>query len=194
MILKGKMVTLRPVEREDLEFIREMINDPWYEGLIIGWSFPKSRKDQEKWYEQFENSDKSLRYVLETEADGPIGYCALRNIDWKNGNAEGGGMRVAKRESMSKGIATDAYMTMLRYAFYELRLNRVSGVALGHNAASLKAVSKVGFKVEGTAREAVYKDGRYQDKIWLGVLKSDYEEIVRQNNYWGEEWTKKYIG
>ena len=50
MILKGKFVTLRPIEAEDLEFIRTMLNDPWFERMIIGWSYPISKKDQEAWY------------------------------------------------------------------------------------------------------------------------------------------------
>ncbi|WP_455584553.1 GNAT family N-acetyltransferase [Bacteroides sp.] len=184
MILKGKLVTLRPVELEDIEFIREMVNDPWMESLITGWAFPISKKDQQEWYAQFHNSDKQLRYIIETEVDGAVGFTGLRNIDWKNGNAEGGGMRVARKENMSRGIATDAYMTLLRYAFYELRLNRVGDSVLDYNAASIKMTSKVGFKQEGVERESIYKNGQYYDKILLGILKSDYDKIVEETNYW----------
>lgn len=184
MILKGKFVTLRPIEEEDLEFIRTMLNDPWMESMIVGWSYAISKKDQKQWYSNFKNSDNQLRFIIETDADGVVGFTGLKNIDWKNGTAEGGGMRVAKRENMSRGIATDAYMTLLRYAFYELRLHRINGSVLGHNPASIRATAKVGFKQEGIVRECIYKNGIYHDMILLGVLKSDYDEVVKETKYW----------
>ena len=51
MNLKGKKVFLRAIEKEDLEFLREMINDPEMEKNVGGWSFPISKYEQEKWYE-----------------------------------------------------------------------------------------------------------------------------------------------
>lgn len=184
MNIKGKFVTLRPIEFEDLEFIRTMLNDPWFESMITGWAYPISKKDQEAWYAAFKNSSSQIRYIIETEADGVVGFTGLKNIDWKNGTADGGGMRVAKRENMSKGIATDAYMTLLRYAFYELRLNRVNGSVFKYNTASIRATEKVGFKQEGIQREAIFKDGKYHDIILLGVLKSDYDKVVEETSYW----------
>ena len=186
MILKGKFVTLRPIEEEDIEFIRNMINDPWFESMIVGWSFAISKKEQKAWFDSFKNSSNQLRFIIQTEADGVVGFTGLKNIDWKNGTADGGGMRIAKRENMSRGIATDAYMTLLKYAFYELRLNRINGSVLGYNPASIKATSKVGFKQEGIMRQCVYKNGVYHDVILLGVLKSDYEQVVTDTDYWNK--------
>ena len=45
MELRGKKVVLRAVEEEDLEMLRELTNDPDYEKMIVGWSFPISKKD-----------------------------------------------------------------------------------------------------------------------------------------------------
>lgn len=46
MILKGEKVILRAIEREDQEFLKEMINDPELEKLVVGWSFPVSLEMQ----------------------------------------------------------------------------------------------------------------------------------------------------
>ena len=115
----------------------------------------------------------------------------LQNIDWKNGVASGLGMRIAKKEIRTRGLATDAWMTLMRYAFEELRLNRINGSALSYNKASLRVCEKVGFKVEGIQRQAVYKNGAYQDLIIMGCLKSDYEELILNNHYWDESEDKK---
>lgn len=186
MILKGKKVILRAVEQEDIEMLRELTNDPEYEKMIVGWSFPISKKDQEMWFSNCKNGLDSLRYTIETEADGPVGMIGLRKIDWKNGVATGLGMRIARKEIRTRGLATDAWMTLMRYAFTELRLNRINGSALAHNKASLRVCEKVGFKVEGVQRQAVYKNGEFIDLVIMGCLKSDYEELIAENHYWDE--------
>lgn len=184
MILRGKIVTLRPIEEEDIEFIREMINDPLMESKIVGWAYPISRKDQKEWYKSYTNSDSHVRFIIETENDGVVGLTGLANIDWKNGSAMGAGIRIADKKNHSKGIATDSYMTMLKYAFNELRLNRVSASVLSFNSQSLRFLEKVGFKQEGVCRQCVFKSGDYHDMIYLGILKSDYEDVVNKSHYW----------
>lgn len=184
MILYGKKVILRAVEREDIEMLRELSNDPEFEKMVVGWSFPISKKDQEEWFQSCNLNQNTVRFIIETKADGAVGMIGLRDIDWKNGVASGGGMRIAKKDLRTKGIATDAWMTQLRYAFEELRLNRVNGSALEYNEASLRVCEKVGFKVEGIQREAVYKNGKYHNVVQLGVLKADYEAVVEANGYW----------
>lgn len=187
MELRGKKVVLRAVEREDLEMLRELTNDPEFEKMVVGWSFPISKKDQEEWYDNCKNGLSNLRYTIVTEEDGPVGMIGLKNIDWKNGVASGGGMRIARKEIRTRGLATDAWMTLMKYAFNELRLNRINGSALAYNKASLRVCEKVGFKVEGTQRQAVYKNGEYIDLIIMGCLRSDYEALIAENHYWDEE-------
>ena len=50
MNIKGKKVFLRALEIEDMEFLRAMINDGEMEHNVIGWSFPVSKYEQQKWY------------------------------------------------------------------------------------------------------------------------------------------------
>lgn len=185
--LYGKKVVLRAVEEEDIEMLRKLINSPDYERMIVGWSFPVSKKDQAEWFANSKNDLSRLRYTIVTKDDGPVGMIGLRDIDWKNGVASGLGMRIAKKEIRTKGIATDAWMTLMKYAFSELRLNRVNGSALAYNKISLRVCEKVGFKVEGIQRQAVYKNGEYVDLVTMGCLKSDYEALIAENHYWDEE-------
>ena len=187
MELHGKKVILRAIEEEDLEMFRELTNSPDFEKLIVGWSFPVSKKDQLEWFSNCHNGLNRLRYTIVTEEDGPVGMIGLRDIDWKNGVASGLGMRIAKQELRTKGLATDAWMTLLRYAFEELRLNRINGSALDYNSISQHVCKKVGFKEEGCQRQAVFKNGSFHDVILFGCLKSDYEELIANNHYWDEE-------
>lgn len=186
MELVGRKVKLIAMEEEHIEMLRELANSPDFEKMIVGWSFPISKKDQLKWFENCKNDLSALRYVITTEEDGPVGAIGLRNIDWKNGTADGGGMRIAKKEIRTRGLATDAWMTLMRYCFEELRLNRVNGSALTYNLASQKVCERVGFKREGIMRQAIYKNGEFHDVIMYGCLRSDYEELIANNHYWEE--------
>lgn len=187
MDLFGKFVRLRAVEHDDIEMIRQLINTPDYEKMVVGWSFPVSMRDQEAWFMNAKNSaDTAIRYTIETPDDGAVGMIGLRKIDWKNGSATGLGMRIAKKEIRTRGLATDAWMALMRYAFDELRLNRINGSALEYNKASLRVCEKVGFKVEGVQRKAVYKNGEYHNLVIMGCLREDYEELIRTNHYWEE--------
>ncbi len=187
MYLIGKRVVLRSVEHEDLDMLRELSNSPDFEKMITGYSFPISKKDQEEWFANYKASDKALRFIIETQEDGAVGMTGLQNINWKDGVADAGGMRVARRNLRCKGIATDAYMTLFKYAFDELRLNRINGSAIEYNEISLHVTQKVGFKKEGVMRQAIYKNGKFNDVVMLGILKEDYLEKAKELGYLDEE-------
>lgn len=175
MILRGKIVTLRPIEFEDLEFIRSMINNPDIEKTIIGWALPISKKDEEKWYSGYSNTEKAIRFIIETHDGIVVGLTGLGNIDMKNGSAKGMGIRISP-EVQSKGLGTDAYMTLFNYAFNELRLHRIETAAFDDNFASLRFQEKLGCRREGIRREAIYKEGTYKNVVTLGCLKSEFME------------------
>lgn len=186
MNLYGKKVLLRAMEEDDLEKIRKQTNTAEFERMIVGWTLPLSAKDQKEWFQSYKNSMDTIRYIIETVEDGAVGMMGIGKIDWKNGIANDLGMRIFKNEHRSKGLATDGWMSLLRYIFDELRLNRVNASALTYNAASLRVLEKVGFKIEGTQRQAVYKNGKYHDIIMLGCVKEDYIELINKNRYWEE--------
>ncbi|EJT6568307.1 hypothetical protein N2W51_003251, partial [Clostridium perfringens] len=64
MNLYGNKIKLRALEPEDMEFLRETVNDPEIEKLVGGWSFPISKKQQMDWYEKIINDKTSLRFAI----------------------------------------------------------------------------------------------------------------------------------
>lgn len=183
MNIKGKIVTLRAIEREDLEFMREMLNDPEIESLVIGWAFPVSKYQQEKWFEKNVDNSTNFRFIIETAEDGKVGLATLTNIDWKNRMATHG-IKLANKKNRSKGIGTDTVMSIMRYAFDELQLNRLNGSWFEDNIPSKNMYMKCGWQEEGRLREYVYKNGQYKDLMTVGVLRRDYYKLIEVNQYW----------
>lgn len=173
MILKNESITLRAIEESDIEFIRNIVNDPVMESTIVGWAYPISQKDQENWFRNFSNSDKLIRYIIETSDGEKIGLTGLRDIDWKNGTVESAGIRII-RTNQAKGVAVQCLKLMQKYVFEELRLNRYTASAFDDNIPSIKCIEKAGFIREGIKREAIFKGGKYKNVITYSILSTDY--------------------
>lgn len=177
MNLVGEKVVLRAVEEEDLEFLREMLNDPDMERLVTGWSFPVSRYEQQKWYERTILDKLNLRFAIQNETRDIIGLATLDSIDWKNRKAHHG-MKLGKNTPKGRGYGTDAVMTVMRYAFEELQLNRLDGSWFEHNEASQRLYTKCGWVVEGKVRQSIFKNNAYHDEVIVGVTREDYFRLI----------------
>ena len=184
MNIKGKRVILRAIEKSDLELMRNMLNDPKIENLVIGWAFPVSRWQQEKWYENNINDMNNLRFIIESEEEA-VGLVTLTEIDWKNRKAISG-IKILDGKYRKKGIGTDALMAIMKYSFDELQLHRLEASRFLTNVASTKLYNKCGWKEEGIKREAVYKEGKWRDLVFTGILKKDYLKLVEKTKYWEE--------
>lgn len=183
MNIIGKKIYIRALEPEDMELLRAMTNDPEIEKKIAGWSFPVARCQQLGWYDKVVNSENDKRMaIVYKDNDELLGMLNLVNIDWKNGTAYHG-IRLSNETPKNRGIGTDAVMTLMRYAFEELRLHRLEGGWLAENVASRKLYEKCGWKSEGIQREAVFYDGTYHDFIVSGILEADYYEVKRRLEY-----------
>ena len=82
---------------------------------------------------------------------------------------------------------SDTVMTVMRYAFEELHLERLDGDIIEHNEASVRLyVGRCGWKEEGRQRRWHFRQGRYWDKIIVGVTRDDYAELAATTGYWAE--------
>ena len=184
MNIYGKIVKLRAIEPEDLDLLRDMINDPKLERLIVGHSFPTSKLQQQNWYNKLSEDQRNLRLIIETKEDGAIGFANIVDIDWVNRTAFHG-IKIAKQTNRGKGIGTDTVMAVMKYCFEELQLKRLESTIVSYNKASLKLYTeRCGWQQEGTKREAVFKNGKFCDLNIVGILKEDYFNLIKENKYW----------
>jgi RimJ/RimL family protein N-acetyltransferase len=187
MNIQGKKVTLRALERSDMAELRSYHNDPEIGFLLGGWSHPISSAQQDKWFDGQAFESQNLRFAIDTSEDGFIGISTITNIDFKNRSAYHGIM-IGKKNMQGHGYGRDAVMTTMKYAFEELGLHRLDGDIVEHNVPSYNLyVQKCGWKKEGVLREHAFRNNQYYDRILVGILKREYEELCSQNNYWSEE-------
>jgi len=180
MNIIGTKIVLRAIEKVDLPLLQKWANDPEIQYWLGGWHFPTNSNDQEKWFNSLNVNSTNQRFVIETKDMGVIGSANLVDIDWKNKNAFHG-MMLGDKDIRGKGYGVETVMTIMRYAFEELGLNRLDGSMIEYNEASLKMyIEKCGWKEEGRQRNWYFRKNRYWDRIMVGITREGYLELLNK--------------
>ncbi|MFA6097401.1 MAG: GNAT family protein [Candidatus Paceibacterota bacterium] len=183
-MLKGKKVLLRPVKRSDIDHFLKWFND---QEVIryLSMYLPMTEIGEENWIEEISTSKDSVFFVIEAIGNNrqrkTIGCCGLHNLNAKDQCAEFG-IAIGERTYWDCGFGTQAARLLLDYGFMELNLHRVSSGVCDYNERSIAMHERAGFVYEGISREAIYKNGRFWDRINFGMLKVDWEIIRKKEN------------
>lgn len=136
-----------------------------------------------KEYESIEKKmeeDKNLFYftIRTQEDDRLIGKAIIEWVDWTNGN---GWVRlgIGAAEDRRRGLGSQTLGLILRYAFAELNLFRVSAMVPEYNEGAIRLLKKFGFVEEVRRRQAVQRDGRTWDLLTFGQLRSEWESNAK---------------
>ena len=154
--------------RRDTEYARLLDSDPVR--LF-------NTAENKKWIEKMQKAEsfngiEFMIYAL--PEDKPIGFVGLDGISWHNG-VSWVGIGIGERDYWGKGLGTEAMQMVARYAFEELGLYRLTLNVFSYNKRAIRAYEKVGYKVEGEVREAVHRDGKRWDVLFMGLLQEDFE-------------------
>jgi RimJ/RimL family protein N-acetyltransferase len=68
---------------------------------------------------------------------------------------------------------------MLGLAFDRLGLHRVTLTVFSFNERAVASYRKSGFVLEGTARQAIWRDGRFWDEHTMGILADEWRTLRR---------------
>lgn len=172
VFLQGENVALRTIEGENLEFLRDVINDPRVrEGLTI--ARPVNERQEREYFEERLSSDETIDLLVCYDGD-PVGYVTLHDLDQRSGHCEIGIWLDAEHHGL--GYGTEASHLLTEYAFDELRMHRVLARVLADNDASRRVWQKLGFVEEGVHRDEAFTDGEYVDVHYYGVLEDEWTE------------------
>lgn len=132
-----------------------------------------------KEYEAIEKKameSKNMYYftIRAREDDRLIGKAILQWIDWMNSSGLIQ-LGLGAEEDRRRGLGTQALRLLLRFAFAELGLHRVSAMSAEYNEGALRLLQKAGFSEEIRRRQAVERDGRHWDLLMFGLLRSEWE-------------------
>ena len=177
--LIGAKVVLRPVEREDVSYVQKWVNDPeirkyWTTLGGLG-TVPGTGEMVEDYINELSNGKNIGLIIQEKGSSRPIGLVSLLDIDWVNKKAMLE-IAIGEKGRQHKGLATEAVKLVLGYAFKTLSLNRIWLGLYEENKVSLKLYDRTGFAVEGVLLEDLYREGHYQNRLVMGLLRRNWRD------------------
>ena len=184
-LFEGQDIRFGPIDHEkdpeieskwthDSEFMRLMEVDP-----ARPMSAAMIKKQYEKLEKQVEEKKNLYYFTIRAKADDRlIGKAAVQWIEWTNGN---GFLQlgIGAAEERHKGYGTQALRLLLRFAFAELNLFRVSAIVPEYNEGAIALLKKFGFVQEVCRRQSLERDGRRWDLLVFGLLYDEWRNQAK---------------
>ena len=128
--------------------------------------------DLQKSYQPFEK-DQVFELAVERKEDGRvIGLRRLIRGDHRQGEM-GWALGVEYR---GQGYATEAARALMDYGFNSLGLHRIHADTNSDNRASWRVMERLGMRREAQLREAVYREGKWLDRVIYGMLAEEWRK------------------
>jgi len=179
-LFEGKDIRFGPIDHEkDPEIEAKWTHDSEYMRMLeTAPARPLSaamvRKQYEKLEKQIEETKNLYQFMIRAKTDDRlIGKAVIQWIEWTNSN---GFLRlgIGAVEDRRKGYGSQALQMLLRFAFAELNLFRVTALVPEYNEAALALLKKFGFVQEVRRRSSLERDGRRWDLYVFGLLGDDW--------------------
>lgn len=160
----------------DAEFWRLMTSEPPV--------FYSTKAEQKHIEEMLDKPQPNNFYfqIRTLQDDRFIGDVGLDGVNWAHGESFVG-IALGDRETWNQGYGTDAMRVILRYAFWELNLHRVSLNTFEYNPRAIRCYEKIGFVFEGRVRKYLKREGRRWDILYMGITRAEWEQKEKENDY-----------
>jgi ribosomal-protein-alanine N-acetyltransferase len=178
--IEGGEISLRKIEKADLDGFWELMSDP----VLYRYKPGEPKKTLEAaahvigHYER--DFARKLTIILGIFLpDGQLaGTFEVFDADPKVGQVTVG--YTLRERFQGRGIATKATALMLGYLFEKIGVNRVQAFVMPENVKSQNVLARCGFTREGTIRQGQFWRGRgVVDLMLYAILKREYEKIMR---------------
>ena len=172
--LIGERVLLRRHVPSNLAAFQRWYTDPDVARLTRYQDGPWRPEDVERFFAARVIGPDSFTMAIHiSETDQLIGSCAFTQLDGDNGSALYH-ITLGERDTWGRGYGTEATELMLQHAFTRLGLHRIALSVFEFNERAIRSYEKSGFIIEGRAREAIWRDGRFWDEIAMSVLEPEW--------------------
>ncbi len=169
--ITGERVLLRPVEPADAAGLAAIDDEAL---LLTGTQGKASRKKLRRWYASRAGHTDRLDLSIIDRASGRwAGEVVLNNLDRANRSC---GFRILLGSAAfrDRGLGTEASRLVLAHAFEQVGVHRVELQVYAFNPRAKHVYDKLGFRYEGTRRQALRWDGQWIDSYLMAILASEW--------------------
>jgi len=120
-----------------------------------------------------QNRNESVVWAICHQTDGHVGNISLQSLSFVNRHAEFA-ILLGDRRHWGRGLGTLAGRALVEHGFLKLNLHRIyCGTAAANEGMKCLALA-LGMREEGIRREHLFLEGRWQDVVEYGVLRSEF--------------------
>ncbi|CAN5537153.1 GNAT family protein [soil metagenome] len=101
-----------------------------------------------------------------------VGAVGFVHFNWNSKNTEIGYW--IDKDFEGNGIITKSCQALIKYAFEELKMNRIEIHCAAENVKSRAVPERLDFKQEGMLRQSEWRHTRFYDMAIYGLLKTDW--------------------
>jgi len=173
--ISGRSVVLYRHRAENLRAFMKWYSDPEVARLTRYHEAPLSQEEVERFfYSRIMGADYLAMAIHVRDTNRLVGTCAFSQLDGDNGSTLFH-ITIGEHDAWGHGYGTEATNLMLAHAFRRLMLHRVALTVFEFNTRAIRSYEKCGFTVEGRARQAIFRDGRFWDEIHMSILAEEWE-------------------
>lgn len=174
-IIRTDRLILRPFELSDAKSVQRLAGDPAVAATTLNIPHPYEDGVAEQWiegmqkrFEQGKRVEFAVTHIDENYLIGAVGLV----LNHLHKHAELGYW--IGKPYWDNGYATEAAVSLVRYGFEELNLNRIYAQYFLRNPASGKVLQKIGMQQEGILRQHIYKFGEFEDVHIYAILRTEF--------------------
>ena len=159
--LKSDRFILRQFVDSDLEDVFKGLSHPEIIKFYgISFDTLEATKAQLTWFATLEKTETGIWWAVCSKTDGTfLGAGGLNDLSKENKKAEIGFWLLP--EHWGKGVMSETMPLIFSHAFDSIGLHRIEGFVESKNTNCKRAVTKLGFKLEGTMVDCEIKNGQF---------------------------------
>lgn len=169
-------LVLRKFTQESFDHIySDMSQDEQLDILGLN-SIEKLLEEKKKYREGLSTHNKKFLFhqLIDKKTSVVVGWCGFHTWYIDHNRAEIG-YGLFDDNYKSKGIMSEAIVSIVNYGFNNMKLERIEAFVSPSNIPSIKLLTRMNFKKEGYLKRHYFFNGKMEDSIVFALLKSEYK-------------------
>jgi ribosomal-protein-alanine N-acetyltransferase len=139
-------------------------------------SIEKLLEEKEKYKKGLSTYNKKFFYhqLIDKKTSAIIGWCGFHTWYTDHNQAEIG-YGLFDNNYKSKGIMSEAIVSIVNYGFHNMNLERIEAFVSPNNMPSIKLLKRIKFKEEGLLKHHYFDNNKMDDSIVFALLRFEYK-------------------
>lgn len=171
---KGLQLELAPLAREDMpDYVKDGGLQLHSVTRYLNAQPAPTLQDEQEWFDRTRKAADTVAwgiYALDDDVRTLVGGTTLFSIEQGVIRQATSGIVIFRPDYWGQGVASAAHLARTLYAFEQLGLHRIRSAVIDGNAASLRALQRVGYEPVYVERNSVFVDGRLHHQTNLELL------------------------